>query len=154
MLTITTDSHLDHALTDSQIDYILKRFSDRNGFFIETFELPEGLGKVPCGLYGPIVGDAPVMIGTFDEKRGDRPYTSRMVRLPPRETRTVTVIAGPHENHTCLLFTAYGGPLAPKEPGEIRAMLELACADHHAGIAAQLARSEEFWAEHALARPE
>lgn len=54
----------------------------------------------------------------------------------PRQVRTVTVIAGPHDGQPCVLFTAFGGPLAPQEPGDP------GCKDPDA--------SRAFWAEHAL----
>ena len=54
------DSHIDHGLTEGQLRYLLDRFADRNAFFLETIELPDQLGTVPCGLYGPIMGDPPI----------------------------------------------------------------------------------------------
>lgn len=45
-------SHVDHGLTEVQLKYILDQFADRQAFFIETIELPDDLGTVPCGLYG------------------------------------------------------------------------------------------------------
>lgn len=140
MLTIHKDSHLDHALTKAQIDFLLSHFAEHEGFFIETLELPEELGTVPCGLYGPIMGDPPITENqVFYAKRGNREYTSRMRNsdVAPRQVRTVTVIAGPHDGQNCVLFTAFGGPCAPQEindPG---------CKD--------LIKSQVFWAEHALA---
>jgi hypothetical protein len=35
-------------------------------------------------------------------------------------------------SHACILFTAYGGPLAPKEPGDIRRQLEAVEAERRA----------------------
>lgn len=132
------ESHLDHALTQAQIDYLVGLFADRDGFFIETIELPEALGSVPCGLYGPIMGDAPV---TDDEvihgTRGARTWESRLVERHARLTRRVTLIAGPHGEESCILYTSFGGPLAPQEPGDP------GCKD--------VAASKAFWSEHALA---
>lgn len=133
------DSHVDHGLTPAQVTHILERFADRDAFFIETFELPPELGTVPCSLWGPLMGDAPVIEAHVRlEPRGTRAWTSRIVEYPPRNTRTVTVIAGPHDGAPCILFTAFGGPLAPQEPGDP------GCKDPAASTA--------FWAEHALAR--
>ena len=155
------DSHFDHALTPAQIDHIMKLFGDRPGFFIETFTLPPELGTVPCGLYGPIVGDPPI---GEDEvtytPRGDRAWSSRLIDLPPRQQHEVTVIAGPHEvpctlcggsgisgvwkarmgddqihenpcgcaggkiTLPCVLYTAFGGPITPQEPGDVRRQIE------------------------------
>lgn len=72
------------------------------------------------------------------EKRGTRTYTSHLCDRPPRPTRLVTVIAGPHGDDACVLYTAFGGPLAPQEPGDP------GCKDVEA--------STKFWAEHALSK--
>jgi hypothetical protein len=160
------DSHVDHGLTDAQLRYLLDRFADRTSFFIETITLPAELGTVPCGLYGPLMGD-PII--SEDEvmyaARGTRTWTSRLIDLPPRQQHEVTVIAGPHEEadvcprcagklgapgacdlcdgygklkYACILYTAFGGPLAPQEPGDP------GCKDPSASAA--------FWREHALAK--
>ena len=170
------DSHLDHALTAAQINHILKLFDDRQSFFIATFTLPPELGTVPCGLYGPIVGDPPIKEDEVTyAPRGDRAWRSRLIDLPPRQQHEVTVIAGPHEeecrsthvpthghqlriggcngtgkeehagmhagaawheetcskcggtgkiHHACILYTAFGGPVAPQEPGDVRRQIE------------------------------
>ena len=133
------DSHDDHGLTEAQLRYILDRFADRSAFFIETIELPADLGTVPCGLHGPIMGDAPIAEAEISyAARGDRTWPSRLVDRAARQTRQVTVIAGPHEEHACTLYTAFGGPLAPQEPGDP------GCKDPTASAA--------FWREHALAK--
>ena len=134
-----SDSHVDHGLSEAQLRYLLDRFADRNAFFLETIELPEDLGTAPCGLYGPTMGDAPV---SDDEvvcaARSTRAWTSRLVDRPARPTRKVTVIAGPHDGHPCVLYTAFGGPATPQEPGDP------GCKDPAASAA--------FWREHALAK--
>lgn len=136
------DSHLDHALTEAQIAHVLEKFATREGFFHESIELPEDLGTVPCGLHGPSVGDEPIVEipdGEVSyERRGDRAWRSRIVDRPARPTRLLTVIAGPHEGLPCVLYTAFGGPTAPQEPGDPD------CRDPEA--------SRQFWAVHALSR--
>src|SRR6185295_17991441 len=118
-------SHLDHSLTPDQIRHLEQRFADRSAFFIETIELPAELGTVPCGLHGPAMGDLPVLDTEVTyEKRGTRAWRSRLVDRPARQTRMVAVVAGPHEEHACVLYTAYGGPASPQEPGDIRKQLE------------------------------
>ena len=164
-----TASHLDHHLTDAQVAFVFERFADKQAFFIETIELPEALGTVPCGLFGPIMGDAPVDEADVTyAKRGTREWNSRLVERSPRAVRTVTVIAGPHEEtcmrcsadagawnllhraacpdcggtqkieHTCIVYTMFGGPLAPQEPDDP------GCKD--------VLASRTFWTIHALAR--
>lgn len=139
-MKIVADSHLDHGLTEAQVAHIADRFADRDAFFIESFELPEGLGLCPSGLYGPAAGDAPVDESAVHyATRGDRPGESRMVDRAPRLQRTVTVIAGPHGDESCVLYTAHGGPVAPREPFD-------------AGLDdAGKAELTAFWAQHALA---
>ena len=139
MLTLHADSHVDHDLTREQVDYLLERFKDRTGEFVETVELPEALGEVPCALHGPAVGDAPVPEAEVSYgRRGARQYRSRLTDRPPRRTRKVTVIAGEHKGAPCVWFTAFGGPPSPQEPSD-------------PGLPAEkVADSEAFWREHAL----
>lgn len=132
------ESHLDHNLTPEQIAYVMAQYGDVTRAFTVTFELPPELGTVPCGLYGPIMGDAPIdELHTYFAKRGTRAYDSRMIRKAPRPTRKVTLIAGPHDGNPCVIYTVFGGPLAPHEPGDP------SCPDVDA--------SRRFWTEHALA---
>lgn len=139
-MKITSDSHVDHGLTQEQRDWLVNRFADRTAFFIESVTLPEELGTVPCGLYGPAAGDPVVAeADVLYQRRGPRQYDSRMVRRPSRPTKTVTVIAGPHADLPCVLYTAFGGALSPKEPGDA----SLADKDRE--------ESQRFWAQHALA---
>lgn len=140
-MLIHKDSHVDHGLTQSQIDFLVSLFADRDAFFIETVELPEELGTVACGLHGPAMGDAPIPDNEiFWYKRGNREYTSRMCHRGMRQVRTVSVIAGPHDGHACVLYTAFGGPVAPQE------FNDPTCKD--------LLKSQAFWSEHALGTEE
>jgi hypothetical protein len=140
-MQITDASHLDHGLSKAQVDHIRTLFADRDAFFIESFELPENLGTVPCGLYGPEMGDDPVPESEVSyEVRGKRSCASRLVNRDTRPTRIVTVIAGPHEDLACVLYTAFGGPLTPKEPGDLTLEIE------------KIQESRDFWTKHALAR--
>jgi len=155
------DSHLDHALTEAQIAHLMKMFADRTAFFLEPLELPPELGTVPCGLYGPTMGDAAIADAEVTlAPRPPRTWDSRLVDRPARQVRQVTVIAGPHEEecdpahhwpkqcvlcdgtgkvkHACVLYTAFGGPSAPQELGDP------GCKDPEASTA--------FWRVHALAR--
>lgn len=133
-------SHLDHGLTGAHLEFIKKKYSDRDGFFIETLTLPEDLEPVESGLYGPLMGDEPIKDGVIEQVRGDREYASKCIDLPVRKTRLLTIIAGPHEEHKCMLYTSYGGPAAPREPG-----------DPSLFKAEEVKAAEEFWSEHALA---
>ena len=140
-MKITTDSHLDHGLSEAQIQYIKDLFGKREEFFRESFKLPAELGTVPCGLNGPKMGDEPVPESeVLYESRNGRPCDSRLCGRPLRQTSTVTVIAGPHESEPCILYTAFGGPLAPQEPGDPNLAEE------------NKKESVNFWAVHALSR--
>lgn len=140
-VTILPLSHTDHAMTEAQRAFVLDSLRDRDGFFIAVVELPEDLGTVPCALYGPLMGDAPVTEGEVRyAMRGTRPYLSRMVDRPVRQVRTVTVIAGPANGATCALYTMYGGKPAVREPE-----------DKSLRTAAERDEARVFWSQHALA---
>lgn len=139
-ITILPGSHTDHNMTAAQRDWALDHLKDRTGFFIATLELPPELGTVPCGLYGPLMGDAPVdEADVYYAVRGSRPAASRMTKLPERPCRQITVIAGPHGSDPCCLYTMFGGPSAPREPFD-------------AGLKTESDKEESrsFWAQHAL----
>lgn len=141
-MRITSDAHLDHGLHESVVAHIAERFADRDAFFVETFELPPELPTAMCALYGPELGDEPVPDSEVVlEVRGTRAGPSRLCSRPPRATRTVTVVAGPHEGEPCVLYTAFGGPPSAREPW-----------DPTLTTPAQVAHSRSFWAKHALAR--
>lgn len=138
-MKIHGDSHLDHGLKAEHADYLAFQFRDRTAFFIETVELPQWLPAVQCALHGPKAGDAPVPeVECHYQVRGGRKGNSRLCGRPVRQTRTVTVIAGPYEGIPCVLYTAYGGPLAPREPWDETLTEE------------QREEARAFWAEHAL----
>ena len=134
-MQITNDTHVDHALTENHLAFILARFADRQAFFLETIELPAELSSLPCSLHGP-VPESEVTYVT----RGDRPGPSRMCDRPPRMVRTMTVIGGPDAQGEIVLYTAYGGSAAPREPWDTS--LDEAGREE----------SRRFWAEHALSR--
>jgi hypothetical protein len=138
---ITKDSHLDHDMTLGLVSYLLQTFGERDGFFIDNLVIPREFDPVACGLHGPIVGDAPIPEDECSHQvRGNRKYTSRICERPSRTTRAMTVIAGPHGKHSCILYTVFGGPLAPKEPGDP----SLEDKNREESI--------RFWKEHALSR--
>lgn len=142
-MKITKDSHLDHGLLPEHVAFIEKRFADRDAFFIETFELPANMPTVPCALWGPAVGDPPVEEkATFMRRRGERSGPSRLISRRPRTTWKVTVIAGPHQGEPCVLYTAFGGPVTPREPWDPTL------------TPAEIEESRAFWAQHALSDPD
>jgi hypothetical protein len=154
MLTITSQSHLDHNLTLDHVRFLLAHFAERTEFFAETVELPAELPALPCALRGPVVGLHPVPDTLVELRpRPGRSYPSRMLRpygvtetmagtsqIPwlPLQSRQLTVIAGPGLGLPCVLYTAFGGPLAPREPADP----SLPESEREA--------SARFWAEHAL----
>lgn len=138
-MIITSDSHVDHNLTQAQLDFIMEKFKDRNEFFIQQITLPDNLGKVLCGLYGPMMGDHPISEDkVFYVKRGNRTGNSRMINEPMRPTDFVTVIGGPNKEGICILYTAFGGPCAPREP------FDSSLTDKDIMV------SNLFWSNHAL----
>lgn len=139
-MEILPASHLDHGLTAAHLAFLVERFGGRDGFVLETVILPDDLPDLMSGIYGPIVGDPPVGESEVAYRvRGDRRCASRIVDRPVRPTRQLTVIAGSFEGKSCVLFTAYGGPCAPREPGDLA----------HASWEGIL-ESRLFWMDHAL----
>jgi hypothetical protein len=142
MIEIIEKSHVDHGLNGEQVEFILSELSSCEGFGIHTVELPAELGSVPCALYGPTMGDDPLSdADTFLQARSGREYPSRIAghSQRPRPTTKVTVIVGPHEDKPCVLYTAFGGPLAPKEVNDPFMKPE------------EVDASKAFWSTHALA---
>ena len=134
-----TVHHADHGITPEQMEYIqasLRHSVEGDGFFIAQDRIPSELGTVPCGLYGPIMGDEPVTDAIM-ERRGDRPYEDRMVDRPFRQVDYVQSI-GIRDGDNFTLFTVFGGPLAPQHPED----------PSNRDVPASVA----FWSEHALAR--
>lgn len=118
-MIILPASHLDHGLTPSHIRWMLEVFAHRDAFFKETIALPILLEPLACGLYGPIMHDLPIRERECTyRQRGERTWLSRTIRRPVRMVRKLTVIAGPYDGNACVLFTAYGGPEAPREPND------------------------------------
>lgn len=141
-MKITSDSHVDHGLSEQVIALILERFGAHEGFGIHTLEIPEELGEVKCALIGPLTGHPPVTADQVYFKRRDgRAGESRMVDRPLVSTRLVTVIHGYHNGET-ILFTAYGGPCAPRERYD------------HTLSPEERQESIAFWEQHALATGE
>lgn len=102
--------------------------------------MPDALEPLECGLHGPIMGDEPISETEVTYAvRGKRCTASRFIDRPKRPTRQVTVIAGEHDGRQCVLFTAFGGPSAPREPG-----------DSTLKSWEEVCESRKFWAEHAL----
>lgn len=140
--TVIKETHLDHGLNEEHIKWLKEQTKDMDGFFVKTFELPESLPPVPCSLYGPVMGDEPIAEGrVYYARRTGREHTSRLIVAPQRATRLLTIICGYYDGATCVLFTAFGGPLAPKEIGD----MTLEASDDETKK-----KSKEFWKTHAL----
>ena len=128
--------HSDHGVDQNLLTWALAQVS-APGFFLTTVEIPVEFGDLSNSLHGPASGDAPVAENdvTYVQRSADRPL-SRMVARPVRATRLLTVIG--IQGESPVVFTAYGGPAAEREPGD-----PSLSADEKAASAA-------FWAEHAL----
>jgi len=131
-LRVASASHLDHGLSDEQLAWLLARAEEHLLLYQAytddppppvltlTLTLPESLGTVPCGLHGPAMGDAPLLEGDVTyAKRGQRGGQSRLCARPPQQVRKVSLIAGEHDGHRWVLYTAFGGPIAPREPFDL-----------------------------------
>ncbi len=149
MLHITAHSHLDHFLEMSHLELIFLRFDDHHGFLATTIPMSDEWLGLPCGLYGPAMGDDPVSDAEVRMVvRGKRRYASRILRGGQlRRSDLLTVIAAPmiygdeHSDDHLELITAFGGPLAPREPGDPSLPPD------------ERAASELFWSQHALCIP-
>jgi hypothetical protein len=129
--------HADHGLADEHLRQAERELVRAgHGLHVLNFsvEVP-----VRSALYGPAAGDSPVSDGdAVMVRRGERRGLSRMVARPCRPWHSLTVV-GVVELDTVHVFTAYGGPIAPREPWD------------SSMTAQEQGESAEFWAEHALA---
>jgi hypothetical protein len=143
MIVIHPESHVDHVPVSVIVAVTLALEDLANPekqVIIETLELPEAAGAVACALYGPAMGVPPVSEAEVQYRvRPGRSWPSRTVARPIRQTRTLTVVAGPHDGHDLVLYTCHGGPAAPPEVNDPQLQ------------PADLAASIEFWKHHALA---
>lgn len=138
-MKLHAESHVDHVPSEVS-EHVLVRFADRDGFFVETVELPANMPEVYCALYGPACGDPAVPEDdAVYAKRWPREWTSRVIGRPLRRTRKLTVVAGPYKGEPCVLFTVYGGPKAPRELN-----------DPSLKNQTEIEESAEFWSQHAL----
>jgi hypothetical protein len=131
--------HADHGLVSEHFTAIEKAVEGIQGFFIKVISL-DGLPPLESALYGPSVGDEPV-VDVELIVRNNRPGPSRMIRRPMKSA-TGLVAIGMVNEEGILLFTAYGnthGVVAPREPWDKGLSEE------------EKNKSEEFWAVHALA---
>jgi hypothetical protein len=135
-------SHVDHNVPAGTLQYALEHFAGEDKFFAKVLHLPDGFPGVPSALYGPLAGDEPVAeVDVYYIVRIGRRCSSRMVERGDRLVRTLVVIAGPAPGEDGLvLYTCYGGLVAPREPG-----------DTSIGTWEEVLASREFWAQHALA---
>lgn len=121
--------HDDHGITDGQMEFIrnvvvndetIEYDEGTNGFFKREIEITDdSLLPVPCGLYGPAMGDEPVTDDqVFFLKRNDRQWYDRCISAPVRPVAYVQVIGQKNENENFTVFTVFGGPLAPQNPSD------------------------------------
>lgn len=141
-IVIDKESHMDHGLGVDHVEWMKRRFAEKTAFFVETVELPVELSSLKSGIYGPLAGDPP-SAGFYAIRMG-RPWPSRLIDKPVRPTRLLTVVAGPGEDESqpCVLYTAYGGPAAPKEPGDFS--LGLYCERHKSWFQGVVNRTWEW----------
>lgn len=132
--------HADHGIGLSVIEALVAQVKP-TGFFLKELELPKDAPDALSAIHGPIAGDAPVTDAevTLKQRSPDRP-PSRMVARASRPTRKVTLIGNTTPEGGVVVYTCYGGPPAPREPGDPSLQDDPAA----------LAESQAFWAQHAL----
>jgi hypothetical protein len=142
-IKIHDDSHLDHGVNDRVLAWIETLLVDAQAVEVNTLTLRDDMPDLESALYGPAAGDSPVLeTSARYRKRKGRDIKSRVLPgCPPRPTRLITVVTGPHDGQQGVLFTCYGGPEAPREIGDIDK-------DDPGFIDAV-----KFWGEHALSAP-
>lgn len=133
--------HADHGIKPEQMDWIKSQISAANPktFFIQEIQIPAELGSVRNAMYGPAAGDPPVPESQVSYRpRGDRPWSDRVVSWPTRPVNYVQAIGSPDRDdpNKIVLFTVYGGPLAPQNPDDP------SCRD--------VDGARNFWSQHAL----
>lgn len=132
--------HADHGVSEETLAWAIETIAPE-GFFLRTLTLPETHSDLLNALYGPASGDEPI----DDEKvvafeRGNGRGTSRGIALPKRPTRLLTVIGMVSEG-AAVIFTAYGGPAAEREPTD----------PSIANDPQAIETARAFWKDHALA---
>jgi hypothetical protein len=143
-LMLRDDGHYDvHKLTPEHIEWLSSQPEVLAAKGPVTLTLPDHLPELPNAIVGPVMGDAPVSHDhpeIYSESRGGgRNYDSKMMRGEHRTTKMITAITRPHkETGRPFLITAFGGPLAPKEPNDPTLRDE------------EREESEAFWSQHAL----
>lgn len=142
-LMLRDDGHYDvHSITSEHINWLSQQPEVMAAKGPVTLILPEHLPELPNSLIGPASGHGPVGNDhpeVYRGKRGERNYDSKMLRGKNQTTRMITAIVRPHkETGRPFLITAFGGPLAPKEPDDPTLRDE------------EREESKRFWSEHAL----
>jgi hypothetical protein len=149
-LVIVPDSHVDHIedLSPKERATLMSWLQTRvhvpappTASVVRVLTFHDSPVELLSELRGPAVGDEPVPDADVEYRvrRGRKCASRRMKRHVARWTRTVTVVVGPHGSEDNVLYTVYGGPRAPREPG-----------DASINTWEELEASREFWAQHAL----
>ena len=133
--------HADHGISPEQMEWIKAQIkaADPKTFFVQEIQIPGELGMVRNAMYGPAAGDPAVPESEVSYRpRGDRPWSDRVVSWPTRPVNYVQAIGMPDQDNPnkIVLFTVYGGPLAPQHPDDP------GCRDVPA--------AKKFWSQHAL----
>ena len=133
--------HADHGISPEQMEWIKAQIkaADPKTFFVQEIQIPGELGMVRNAMYGPAAGDPPVPESEVSYRpRGDRPWSDRVVSWPTRPVNYVQAIGMPDQDNPnkIVLFTVYGGPLAPQHPDDP------GCRD--------VSAAKKFWSQHAL----
>jgi hypothetical protein len=133
-IEIVPESHVDHNIPADLLQWALGEIKAKVaageykpelvGLVKITLDFPGTFAPVPCGLVGPITNYPPVPESDVCYlQRNRRKCVSRMIgndstlhtSFAPG-VRTLSVIAGPDNGKPWVLYTAFGGPIAPGSP--------------------------------------
>ena len=144
-MRISRSHYVAHDLHDDHLEFLTSHPDVQKAMGPVTLPIPNHLPRLKSGLVGPSVGDPPVTQntpGVHMANRGDERPDSRMIHGEHRDTDKITavVIPDPTEKGRKWLVTGYGGPEAPREPGD--PSLEKGSPEHKESV--------NFWNDHAL----
>jgi len=133
-------THLDHGLDTDNLEAVreaAKECPDGAEVWIKTIKSPH---EAPSAIHYHVPESE-----VFYARRGSRRNLSRLCARPQRMVFEVTIIAGMSQDGVTRVWTAYGGPHAPREPEDSYFVFSDA-----ARKSSEYREAREFWSHAAL----